>query len=61
VFKVLYVSWSLRRQFLIWRSYELLNLRITVNGELESIWKEVTVAYELAEYPPICLEGLKKL
>jgi hypothetical protein len=54
------VSWSLRCQFLIWISYELLNLRIIGNGELERTWRKVTVAYEMAQHPAICLEGLRK-
>jgi len=28
---------------------------------MERTWKEVTLAYELAQYTTICLEGLKKL
>jgi len=32
-----------------------------VNGELERTWKDITIVYEPAQYPTICLEGLKKL
>jgi len=32
-----------------------------VNVELERTWKDVTIVYELAQYPTICLEELKKL